>query len=342
MNAPLLEDYDLQARPLTGAQKVAALLLCMGKPMAGRLLRHFDEIETRDVVRAAAQLGTVSRTTVELLIDEFSEDFSAGADLQGNVGEVQQLLNEALPAEKAADILSDVFGSSNSGLWERLTSLPDVSIAAFLQAEHPQTSAFMLSKIGSGHAAAVLSRLPRELRNDILRRMIALGPVSDEALRIVETAIQSRLMNTAGRGSGKDTCARVAEIVNQFEPADVEDVIQSLSEQRPTDAAALKKMLFSFDDLLRLSARARSVVFDGLPTDVIVLALRGTDSSFRDAVLSSMASRARRLVESELSSGASAPQRDVIKARRAIVDTVLKMAQRNEIELSPSDDSEAV
>ncbi len=98
--------------------------------------------------------------------------------------------------------------------------------------------------------------------------------------------------------------------------------------------AILKKMLFSFNDLPRLSERARALLFDRASIDIVVMALRGTDTDFRNSVLSSMPSRGRRLVEGELSSSASASPRDIAKARKAIADIVLGMANRNEIELA--------
>ena len=76
-------------------------------------------------------------------------------------------------------------------------------------------------------------------------------------------------------------------------------------------------------------------LFDKISTDIVVLALRGTDSDFRDVVLSSMASRARRLVEGELANASSTSSRDIAKARKQIADVVLAMAQRNEIEIAP-------
>jgi flagellar motor switch protein FliG len=95
-------------------------------------------------------------------------------------------------------------------------------------------------------------------------------------------------------------------------------------------------MLFSFNDLPRLSERARALLFDRASIDIVVMALRGTDADFRDTVLSSMPSRGRRLVEGELGSGVSAPPRDIAKARKAIAEIVLGMASRNEIELGGS------
>ena len=95
----------------------------------------------------------------------------------------------------------------------------------------------------------------------------------------------------------------------------------------------MRTMLFSFNDLPRLSQRARALLFDKLSTEVVVLALRSTEADFREPVLSAMASRSRRLVESELANPSSAPAAEIEKARRQIVKLVLVMAQRGEIEL---------
>jgi len=334
-------EFAPQSRILSGAEKAAALLLAMGKPLAARLLKHFDQLELRQITRAAAHLGAISTTLLESLIEEFTDSFSEGADLLGNAGEAEQLLNGALPPEQVADILSEVLGSSNSSLWERLANAPEAAFVAHLEKEHPQTAAFILSKVNSAYAAKVIGLFPRETRNDLLRRMIAPEPTSEEVLRIVESALQEDLLNNNAHASGAESRARIADIVNKLEPAEVEDVIQSISAVQPKEAAALKKMLFTFDDLLRLSARARAILFDAVPIDTVVLALRGTETVFRDEVLSSMASRARRLVESELSNSAAPPQREVAKARRAIADLVLKMAQRGEIEIGAAEVEEA-
>jgi flagellar motor switch protein FliG len=99
----------------------------------------------------------------------------------------------------------------------------------------------------------------------------------------------------------------------------------------------VKALLFSFNDLPRLPQRARAALFDKVSTDVVVMALRGTDAEFREPVLSAMASRSRRLVEGELASPGAASAADTSKARKQIVDLVLKMAQKGEVELPQGD-----
>ncbi len=109
---------------------------------------------------------------------------------------------------------------------------------------------------------------------------------------------------------------------------------------KPESAEMLKGLLFTFDDIVNLTPRARQSIFDQIPTERVVLALKGTDMDFRDIILSSLATRARRIVEHELDSGEPISQRDVVEARRMITDLALDMAGRGEIELNSGQDDD--
>jgi flagellar motor switch protein FliG len=108
---------------------------------------------------------------------------------------------------------------------------------------------------------------------------------------------------------------------------------------RPDDAKALKGLLFTFEDLATLPQATRTSVLDQVPIERLVLALKGgTEATFQAAILSALTSRSKRMVEAELQGGATAPAREVAEARRAIVDTVLKLAAKGSIQLRPPDD----
>jgi flagellar motor switch protein FliG len=247
-----------------------------------------------------------------------------------------------LPPEQVADIMSDVLGSSNNSLWERLSRVPENMIAAYLAKEHPQTAALILSKLSSSCTAKVMGQLPRELRNELLRRMIGLKPVVESTMRLIEMTLHEDLLLALARNSGPDLNTRMADIINKMERDQMEDVLQSLSDSRPKVAETLKSLLFTFDDLTKLTAQARTTLLDQIPTERVVLSLKGTDAAFRDIILSSLASRARRIVEHELNTGGPASQRDVLKARRIIADVALQLAEAGQIELNPSDDAGAI
>jgi flagellar motor switch protein FliG len=330
------------ARPLFGAQKVAALLLSMDKPIAGRLLKQLDSLELRQVTRAASELGAINSATVEKLVEDFDDQFSAGAELLGSAGSAEGLLNGALSSEEAAEILSDVLGNSNKAMWDRLSAAPESALSDYLQKEHPQTFATVLSKLSSGAAAKIMAHTPRETRNGLMRRMLSPRPVMDPMMRLLEQTLHEDLLLNVARNTGADTHSKIADIINKLERDQIEDVLNSLAEDRPKDAETLRGLLFTFEDIAKLSQKARTTVFDKVPADRVVMALKGTDPGFRELILSSMGARARRMVEAELNTGGPAQQRDVLKARRAIADTVLEMAERNEIEINSEGQSDAV
>jgi flagellar motor switch protein FliG len=327
-------------KALTGPEKAAALLLYMGKPLAARLLKQFDAEELKQITRSVAKLGTVPVPTLEVLVEDLANQLTSGAALSGSPDEVQQMLDGVLPADQLAEVMSDVTGNSNQVVWDRLSNVPEAVFANYLAKEHPQTAAFIVSKINPSYAAKVVCKLPGELRNEIMRRMLNIAPVTDSAVRIIQRQLQEDLVSNISRQSGSGQHARLADIINKMERDKMDDVMQSLAAARPKAAEVLRKLMFTFDDIIKLNPRARAVLFDKIPSELVVLALKGTDTSFRDSILSSLAARARRIVESELANGGPVLQRDVLKARRTIADAALDLASSGQIELNSQDDED--
>lgn len=340
MASPVTARSAGSPKSLKGPEKAAALLLYMGKPLAARLLRQFDAEELKHITRSVAELGTVPVPTLEVIVEEFAGQFANGADLLGSPEEVEQMLDGVLPPEQIADVMSDVTGNSNHVVWDRLSHVPDAVFAGYLIKEYPQTAAFIISNINPSYAAKVVGKLPRELRNEIIRRMLSIAPVAESAVRIIQAQLQEDLLSNVSRQTGSGHHARMADIINKMERDKMDDVMQSLAAVRPKAAEVLRKLMFTFDDIIKLNPRGRTVLFDKIPAELVVLALKGTDAAFRDAILSSLAARARRIVESELANGGPASQRDVLKARRTIADAALELASTGEIELNSSEDED--
>lgn len=326
----------LELRTMNGPEKVAALLLAMGKPLASRLLKHFNPAELKLITRSAAALGAVSVQSLETLVEELAAQFSRGVDLHGTAAEVEHLLGGVLPPDQIADIMADVLGNSDSSTWVQLSTLPEKNLADYVAKEHPQTAALILTRLTSETAAKTLALLPRDLRNAITRRMLALRPVGAATIRILETKLRQDLLLDADREAA-DRTQSLADILIRLAPEQAEEILTYVAEVRPEDAAVLRSKMFSFNDIVTLSPKARSVLFDKVPSEQVVLALRGADNAIRDAVLSALGIRVRRLVENELSNG-SASQKEIKAARKAISTMVLDLIGRGEIELDEAAD----
>jgi flagellar motor switch protein FliG len=327
---------------LGGTEKVAALLLAMGRQAAASVLQQFEPQEIRIVTKAAAELPPINARELESIVEEFAQQFSMGANILGSRVGLEAVLSDVLPPEQVSQIMSDLLGNSSRSVWERVSSVSENSLASYLSKEHPQTAALILSKVKPACAAKVMSQLPSSLRNELMRRVLSLKPIVDEAVRIVEKTLHEDLTLNFARNLGADTYARVADIINKMERGHTEDMLKSLAEKRPKSAEVLRELLFTFDDVIHLTPKARTMIFDQVQPDRIVVALKGTDKSFRELILSSVASRVRRVVEHELAIGEPSPQRDVLEARRVITDLALDLAEKGEIELNPDEEEELV
>jgi flagellar motor switch protein FliG len=339
-NAPIKRNEGV--KPLRGTEKVAALLLAMGRELSSGVLKEFDPDEIKIVTRAAADLKPISTPELEAIIEEFAQNFSTGPNIFGTVGELEKLLTGVLPPDQVSDIISDVLGNANKSVWERISSVSESLLANYLLKEHPQTAALILSRVKPACAARVMSQIPADMRHDLMRRMLSLKPVVEEAMSIIERTMHEDFMINFARNLASDTYPRMADIINKMERSHMEESLKNLSESRPKSAEILKGMLFTFDDIVNLSSKARMLIFDQIATERIVTALKGADTTFRELILSSLASRTRRLVEHELATGIPANQREILDARRAITDLALEMAGRGEIELNPEQEDQQV
>lgn len=341
MNATATIPATLPAKPLNGVERVAAILLSLGKESSSRLLRHFDQEEIRMITVTAAQLGTVASEELDRLAEQFIEQFSNGPTLYGSANEVEKLLEGVLSEDQLSDIMSDVLGNSNRNIWDRLATVSETVFANYLTKEHPQTAALILTKIRPAAAAKVLGQISAPMRNQLVRRMLSIKAVVPEIMREVEKTMHEDFMMNLSGTLEADSYARMADILNKMDRDHMEDALDNLNEVRPKTAEMLKGLLFTFDDIINLNARTRMAIFDQIPTDRIVMALKGTDPGFREVILSSLTSRSRRIAEHELAGGEPAAQRDVLEARSFITNLALEMAGRGEIDLNPKQDEGA-
>jgi flagellar motor switch protein FliG len=330
----------MESQSLAGAQRAAAILLALGKDAATQVLRHFSPEELREVTVAAARLGAVPVGELESLVEQFTADFAEGASVLGDEGHARALLADAASPDQISDFLSAAGADGPPNVWQATAALPDPALAAFLKDEHALTATYVLSRLDAAQSARVVALLPRDLRNQVLCRLIAPPVISPAALAVLENALREALVGGSAKPGGDESRIRIAEIINGLDAGDAADVMQMLETARPADARVVRTMLFSFNDLPRLTQRARALLFDKLSTDLVVLALRGTEAEFGEPALSAMASRSRRLVESELANPSSAPVAETTKARKEIVNLVLMMSRAGEIEL-PSSESAA-
>jgi flagellar motor switch protein FliG len=329
---------------LTRPQKAAAILVAMGKPAAGRLLKFFKQDELKALIDGARMLRTIPQGELERIVGEFEAEFAEGAGLLDSADTMDTILNESFTPEEMKAILGQdqpkpIESKAPPPVWPSVEKLEAERVGAFLANEHPQTIALVLSNMSPQPAANALMTLAKPLRGEVVKRMLAMNNVPEQAKRIVEAQIRTRML---AENTTKDTTAgqiRVAGVLNELDKEDLEAVISEMQAAGTSDLEAIRARLFNFAHIVQLSQKSRVALFDGLSTDLVTLALRGCEPALAEAILSALGPRSRRMIESELASEAgNIPFAEIARARKNIASTAIRLASEGAVQLPGSDE----
>ncbi|ABM45519.1 hypothetical protein X471_01170 [Bartonella bacilliformis str. Heidi Mejia] len=320
---------------LSGQQKVAALLVALGKPAAARLLKHFTPDDLRHLSGQAHSLPNISLADFEILVRQFEDAFAEGASFSEAGLRFDNLVQETLPEDEAALIFdpSKAPKPPVESLWNIIAKANIDVTQMHLVQEHPQVISYIISRLPSETAAKILMAQSATVRADLTRRRLHLRNVAPEMETILDQALRPLFLqeNRAGEQAHH---GQVAIILNELDKTDIDEMLASLQDLEPEDLKKIKEKLFVFDDIPRLTERARLLLFDGIAADAIITALQGADDLMKELILASLSQRTRRMVETELSSeNQSIQQSDILNARRIIAQTAIKLSEQGTIDL---------
>ena len=327
---------------LSGAERAAVLMLAIGEDASRPLWESLDEDELRDVTRAVASLGSVSASVVEALLFRFIESLSSTGSIMGSAASARRILKSMLPAEKVDLILEDIKGPAGKTMWEKLANVNSRVLSGYLQNEHPQTIAVILSRIKAEHAARVLSALPDLLAEEVIARMLDLGPVQKEVLDQIEQTLKTEFMTTLDRGAERDPYESMAEIFNSFDRTTERRFIEALEMKNPGAAERVRELMFVFEDLVRIAGPDIQTLLRAVDKSVLATALKGARTDVSEHFFANMSERASKILRDDIEIMGPVRLSEVDQAQQTIVDTARRLADEGEIFLSKSVDEELV
>ena len=323
------------AAPLTQVEKAAAVLLAMGKGVAGKLLKYFTQSELQSIIASAQTLRAIPPHELIDLVNEFEDLFTEGAGLMDNAKMMEGILEEGLTPDEVDGLLGRraAFQAFETTIWDRLQDADPVFVAKFLLNEHPQTIAYILSMMPSGFGAKVLLEIPDAQRADIINRTVNLKDASPKATAIVEARV-IEMINALDAERNSVGSNKVADLMNELEKSQVDEMLASLETVSTESVKKVRPKIFLFEDVLYMPQRSRVSLFNDVSGDIITAALRGSSMELRESVLSSIGARQRRMIESDLAAGDQGVNpREVAIARRSITQEAIRLAAAGQIQL---------
>ncbi|MBB4143315.1 flagellar motor switch protein FliG [Rhizobium rhizoryzae] len=332
-------DFDdfggpVSKKPLSQAEKAAAVLLAMGKGVAGKLLKFFTQSELQTIIAAAQTLREIPPDELLQLVNEFEDLFTEGAGLMDNARAIESILEEGLTPEEVDGLLGrrTAFQAYETSIWDRLQDADPAFVGRFMLKEHPQTIAYILSMLPSSFGAKLLMQLPDAQRADIMNRTVNMKDVSPKAAQIIENRVIEliQLIEAERNSNGSN---KVAELMNELEKPQVDNLLTSLETISKESVNKVRPKIFLFDDLLAMPQRSRVMLLNDIAGDILTMALRGASAEIKEAVLSAISPRQRRMIESDLGSNAAINPREVAIARRAVAQEAIRLANAGQIQL---------
>lgn len=331
-----------EQRGLNGAQKAAILMLALGEEQSGRLFALMHEDEIREISAAMAQLGSVRADLVERLCSDFSDSLGGTGNIVGSFESTERLLQRALPRDRAQQIMEEIRGPAGRTMWDKLGNVNEAVLANYLKNEYPQTVAVVLSKVKPEHAARVLALLPESFAMEVVMRMLRMESVQKEVLEGVERTLRAEFMSNLARSTRRDSHEMMAEIFNNLDRQSESRFLAALEERNRESAERIKALMFTFEDLQRLTPIAVQTLLRAIEKDKLPIALKGASETLRELFLSNMSERAGRLLREEIDALGPVKLRDVDEAQGAIVLVAKELAAQGQIEIGEGKDEELV
>jgi flagellar motor switch protein FliG len=329
---------------IKGRKKAAVLLVSLGPDRAAEVFKHLrdDEIETLSL--EMAKLQRVDPLTIATVLEELAATVEAyDSLLSGGVDYAREVLERALGPERALEIIGRLSSVIEMRPFEFLRRTPAEQLVTFLRNESPQTVALVIANLHTTLASQVLANLPGPEQAEIAVRIARMGETSPDVVKQVESVMKKKLDSVVQQEySTAGGIKSLAEILNHTDRSTERNVLDSLTEADEELAAEVRRLLFVFEDVVKLDDRSIQLVLREADQKDLALALRGVNDDVKERILSNMSERGATMLVEEMAYQPPQRKRVVEEAQGRIVAIVRKLEEAGALVLSRGEEDAVV
>lgn len=321
---------------MNNIQKAAVALVAFGSEISALVLKTLSENELEKITIEIANLRDVPSDIEQKVIEECHQIFMARQYIsQGGVDFARQVLESAVGAVRAKDILKRLEHSFSSKGFQLLKDIDPKQLAGFLANEHPQTISLILTQLNSQQGAAVLSELSPELQIEVSLRIATMEKIAPEIIREIETTLEGHFATSGGGDLSVSGGAKaIAEILNLIDTTAEKNILQSLESEDPDLAAEIKNMMFVFDDIVLLDDRSVQRLLKEVETKDLSVALKAASEEVKAKIYSNVSERVAVMIKEEMEFMGPTRLSDVEAAQTRIVEAVRRLEEEGQIIVS--------
>jgi flagellar motor switch protein FliG len=329
---------------LDGRKKAAVLLVSLGPEKAAEVFKHLRDEEIEALSLEMAKLHRVDPVTTGVVLEEFAATIEAFDSLMsGGVDYAREVLERALGPERALEIIGRLSSVIEMRPFEFLRKTPPEQLVTFLRNESPQTVALVVANLHTSLASQVLSHLPGAEQADIALRIARMGETSPEVVKQIEGVMKKKLDSVVQQEySSAGGIKSLAEILNRADRSTERNVLDALTESDEELAAEVRRLLFVFEDIVKLDDRSIQLVLREADQKDLALALRGVNDDVKERILSNMSERGAQMLVEEMAYMPPQRKRVVEEAQGRIVAIVRKLEEAGALVLSRGEEDAVV
>ena len=318
---------------ISGVRKAAILLLSLDRDVSAKILRLLNTDMVEDITREIASLDDCPRETCDEVIQEFyNMALARQYASEGGLGYAKLLLDRSLNKEDANRIMQLIEHQVHKQPFTFLQKADSDELMTFIQEEHPQTIALILSHLPSSKASEILAGLPAAKQIEVVTRIANMEQTNPEVIAEVERGLESRLAGVVSQNLRKvGGVEAVAEMLNLADRSTEKGILESIESEDPDLVEQIRRLMFVFEDILMVNDKGIQSVLKEVDHNELAYALRTASDDLRDKIFRNMSERAAQLIKEEMEYMGPVRVADVEAAQQKVVDIVRRLEDAGEI-----------
>lgn len=331
-------DESQGSSEVSGLRKAAILLLAMPQDVAAKVMKKLPRERVEEISREIANTDRVSAELRREVVGEFYNMALARQYVDvGGLPLARSLLEKTLPSDEARKIIAAIEHQVYEQPFSFLQKAETENLLMFLSGEHPQTIALVLSHLPPAMASEILVGLPRERQIEVITRIANMDQTSPDVIKEVERGLEKRLAGLVNeRFERSGGVKAVAEILNLAGRATERAIMEGLSEENPELVEEIRRLMFVFEDIMRVDDRGIQAVLKEIENEELAIALKTASDELKDKIFKNMSERAAQLIKEEMEFMGPVRVSDVEAAQQRIVDVVRRLEEAGEIIIAGS------
>jgi flagellar motor switch protein FliG len=320
----------------SGKEKAAMLLITIGPEKSAKIFKHLKEEEIEQLTLEIANIRSVSPETKEQILKEFYEICLAQEYIvEGGISYAKDILEKALGADRAMEVINRLTVSLQVRPFDFIRKTDASQLLNFIQGEHPQTIALILSYLRPGQSSMVISALSPEKQADVARRIALMDRTSPDIIKEVERVLEKKLSTLVTEDytavGGIDS---IVEILNAVDRGTEKHIMETLEIEDTELAEEIKKRMFVFEDIISLDGRSIQRVLREVDNSDLGVALKGSNQEVQNVIFANLSKRLSAMIKEDMDYMGPVRLRDVEESQQKIVNIIRKLEDAGEIVIS--------